>query len=77
MNIENQSFLKSQPYTYIQQLYPRVPYYPKNNMKCNKSSECEATGMCKNNICTMRKSEGSVFSDPVVYKFKKYKGTGI
>lgn len=64
------SDLSMQPLIFTNQIYPKIPWYPKTNMPCG--SGCGATGKCgPKGLCEIRPSNGTVFSGDVTYIPKK------
>jgi hypothetical protein len=64
------SLLYSQPLVFTNQIYPKMPWYPKTGMPCG--SGCGATGTCsKNGVCMRRPSTGTVFAEQVTYRINK------
>ena len=69
-NINLDSQLNTQPLIFTNQIYPKMPWYPKVGSPCGNG--CGATSMCsKNGLCVRRPSTGTVFGPEVHYKFKK------
>ena len=65
-----QSQLQSQPLLFLNQVYPKNPWYPKDGQPCGDG--CGATSSCKlinksQKICVRNKQTGTVFSKPVIY----------
>jgi hypothetical protein len=62
----NVTKLSSQPLQFPYQLYPRVPYYYKENMPCGNG--CGAVSTCnENGICVRNKDNGTLLGKQVDY----------
>lgn len=65
----NNSVLQSQPLLFLNQVYPKNPWYPKEGQPCKDG--CGATSSCKlvdkERICMRNKQTGSLFAKPVIY----------
>jgi hypothetical protein len=52
------------PLTYPNQLYPKVPWYPKTGMAC-VPGECGATSTCYEGYCVPNKTDKTVFNTEI------------
>ena len=59
------SNLGQQPYTFRDQFYPRVPYYPSVGRPCNGPNQCGPMANCYNGFCGPNQQMGTVFNIPM------------
>ncbi len=71
------SNLYAQPLTFLNQIYPKVPWYPKSGMPCDSKDGCGAACSCSDKKCSMNIGSGTVFSSEVKYKFANKKKINI
>ena len=71
-NVPSNGLLASQPLLFTYQMYPKIPWHPKEGQPCGDG--CGAVSHCNtNNVCVRNKSKGTVFTDEVLLNFKKNK----
>ena len=63
-SMPRQSNLYQQPLSYANQLYPKVPWYPKEGSACYKN-DCGATGTCVQGVCRNNNSPNTAFNVPI------------